>query len=162
MGEGMYYKHIVDKPEKLNGILAKTLAQDLEMMLPKAKTMLPPSYKAYYEYTENKDLWKNRNITYEVVRTKDEGRFDEKVLGFYKMMSKVADAVGLEVSPIRTQKAVEDIITNPHTDIVIGLAYSTMDKFVNLIPEKLGGLSEKEKSKYSKQTLDKLLHQPLH
>jgi hypothetical protein len=161
MGEGIYYKHIVDKPEKLSGVLAKTLAQDLEMMLPKAKTMLPPSYKAYYEYTENKDLWKNRNITYEIVRTKDEGRFDEKVLGFYKMMSKVADAVGLEVSPIRTQKAVEDIITNPHTDIVIGLAYSAMDKFVNLIPEKLGGLSEKEKSKYSKQTIGDFAVQPI-
>jgi len=161
MGEGIYYKHIVNKPEKLSGALAKTLSEDLAMMMPKVMTMMPPTFKAIYEYSNNKNLWTNRNITYEVVKTKDEGRFDEKVLGIYKIMGKVMDAIGVDLSPIRTQKAVEDIITNPHTDIAIGLAYSMMDKFVNLIPEKFGGLSDKEKSKYSKQTIGDFAIQPV-
>lgn len=161
MGEGIYYKHIVNKPEKLNGTLAKTLADDLAMMIPKVTTMMPPTLKAIYEYSNNKNLWTNRNITYEVVKTKDEGKFDEKVLGIYKIMGKVMDAMGVDLSPIRTQKAVEDVITNPHTDIVIGIAYSMLDKFVNLIPQKLGGLSEKEQSKYSKQTIGDFAVQPI-
>jgi len=161
MGEGIYYKHIVNKPEKLNGALAKTLADDLAMMMPKVTTMMPPTFKAIYEYSNNKNLWTNRNITYEVVKTKDEGRFEENVLGIYKIMGKVMDAMGMDLSPIKTQKAVEDVITNPHTDIAIGLAYSMLDKFVNLIPEKFGGLSEKEKSKYSKQTVGDFAVQPI-
>jgi hypothetical protein len=161
MGEGIYYKHIVNKPEKLNGALAKTLADDLAMMMPKVTTMMPPTFKAIYEYSNNKNLWTNRNITYEVVKTKDEGKFDEKVLGIYKIMGKVMDAMGMDLSPIKTQKAVEDVITNPHTDIAIGLAYSMLDKFVNLIPDKFGGLSEKEKSKYSKQTIGDFAVQPI-
>lgn len=161
MGEGIYYKHIVNKPEKMNGALAKTLSDDLAMMMPKTTTMMPPTFKAIYEYSNNKNLWTNRNITYEVVKTKDEGRFDEKVLGIYKIMGKVMDAMGVDLSPIKTQKAVEDVITNPHTDIAIGIAYSMLDKFVNLIPEKFGGLSEKEKSKYSKQTIGDFAVQPI-
>lgn len=161
MGEGMYYKHITKTPEKLDGILAKTFSEDLAMMLPKFTTMMPPTAKAIYEYKNNKNLWTNRAINYEVVNTKDEGRFDEKVLGFYKMMAKVADKVGVEVSPVRTQKAVEDMITNPHTNIAVGLAYTMMDKFVNLIPEKLGGLSPKEQSKYSGQKIGDFAMQPI-
>ena len=161
MGEGMYYKHIAKTPEKLNGTLAKTLSEDLTMILPKFTTMMPPTAKAIYEYSANKNLWTNRDINYDVVRTKDEGRFDEKVLGFYKIMAKVADNVGLEVSPIRTQKAVEDMITNPHTNIAIGLAYTMMDKFVNLIPQSLGGLSPKEQSKYAGQKIGDFAIQPV-
>lgn len=161
MGEGMYYKHIAKTPEKLNGTLAKTLSEDLTMILPKFTTMMPPTAKAIYEYSANKNLWTNRDINYDVVRTKDEGRFDEKVLGFYKIMAKVADNVGLEVSPIRTQKAVEDMITNPHTNIAVGLAYTMMDKFINLVPQSLGGLSPKEQSKYAGQKIGDFAIQPV-
>jgi hypothetical protein len=161
MGEGVYYKHIAKTPEKLNGILAKTLADDLAMFVPKATTMLPPTAKAIYEYASNTNLWTGRNITYEVVNTKDEGKLDENVLGFYKILAKAADSLGIEVSPIRTQKLVEDMITNPHTNIAVGLAYSMVDKVVNAIPEKLGGLPEKEQSKYSKQNLGDFSIQPI-
>lgn len=161
MGEGMYYKHIAKTPEKLDGILAKTFQEDLAMMLPKFTTMMPPSAKAIYEYAANKNLWTGRDINYEVVNTKDEGRFNENILGFYKIMAKVADNVGLEVSPARTQKAVEDMITNPHTNIAVGLAYTMMDKFVNLIPQSLGGLSPKEQSKYAGQKIGDFAVQPV-
>jgi hypothetical protein len=161
MGEGMYYKHIAKTPEKLNGTLAKTLSEDLAMILPKFTTMMPPTAKAIYEYAANKNLWTGRDINYDVVNTKDEGRLDEKILGFYKIMAKVADNVGVEVSPARTQKAVEDMITNPHTNIAVGLAYTMMDKFVNLIPESLGGLSPKEQSKYAGQKIGDFAIQPV-
>jgi len=161
MGEGMYYKHIAKTPEKLNGVLAKTLQEDLAMMVPKFTTMIPPTAKAIYEYAANKNLWTGRDINYDVVNTKDEGRFNENVLGFYKIMAKVADNVGVEVSPIRTQKLVEDMITNPHTNIAVGLAYTMMDKFVNLVPQSLGGLSAKEQSKYSGQKVGDFAIQPV-
>jgi hypothetical protein len=161
MGEGMYYKHIAKTPQKLDGILAKTLQEDLAMMLPKFTTMMPPTAKAIYEYAANKNLWTGRDINYDVVNTKDEGRFNENVLGFYKIMAKVADNVGLEVSPVRTQKLVEDMITNPHTNIVVGLGYTMMDKFVNLVPQSLGGLSPKEQSKYSNQKIGDFAIQPV-
>jgi hypothetical protein len=123
--------------------------------------MMPPTAKAIYEYAANKNLWTGRDINYDVVNTKDEGRFNENVLGFYKIMAKVADNVGVEVSPIRTQKLVEDMITNPHTNIAVGLAYTMMDKFVNLVPQSLGGLSAKEQSKYSGQKVGDFAIQPV-
>lgn len=106
---------------------------------------LTPTLQAYLGYALNrdtyymKDIWANR--AYPVGSIKPEAEFYESTPAFYKNV-----AGGLGLSPVRSQYAVEKLLTNnnPYTDVLgIGYKYLTSE------------VSDKQQSDFSKSMLNK-------
>lgn len=125
----------------------------LKMFVPKFDSQVfPPALRSLMEYKTNTDLWRDIPITNDFgrVSVSSEGKEDKNVYDFYQIIGKA-----LDMSPARTQKAVENFIvpSNP----LSALGHTLADKIVN----GLFDIPEKEKSKASKESLSNVALTPL-
>jgi hypothetical protein len=152
--EGIYYRSVDGKEKELEAWKADRLQKSLSVLLPSRSSFLPPAYKAYSEYTNNIDLWRKRPV-YNGPKVEEfqEGANDKRVTEFLKVLaaatSTTTNVRGTEyktggISPIRAQKALEDIL--PPSNPLVQMGYSLMDKSINTFS--IGNLRPEQRSKF--------------
>jgi hypothetical protein len=152
--EGIYYRSVDGKEKELEAWKADRLQKSLSVLLPSRSSFLPPAYKAYSEYTNNIDLWRKRPV-YNGPKVEEfqEGANDKRVTEFLKVLaaatSTTTNVRGTEyktggISPIRAQKALEDIL--PPSNPLVQMGYSLMDKSINTFS--IGNLKPEQRSKF--------------
>jgi hypothetical protein len=92
---------------------------------------LSPSVQAGIAYFGNYDSYRDQTVEYEKgkVSVGSEGLYNKKIARTYKVLGDMSKALGpdFELSPSRTQAAMEKIITNPRTNFLIGNIYGISD-----------------------------------
>jgi hypothetical protein len=152
IGEGSYYKLVSDEPSRQAKWRAGVTERWIKGFTPSANSFVSvPVPKALMEYNFNYDLYRERPIFNEgskPVSTGREGIDSEKVLEFYKI---IGLATGF--SPIKSQKAVEDII--PALNPLVQMGYAVTDKVIDshnaiLQEDSKYKLDEYQRSKFGK------------
>jgi hypothetical protein len=152
--EGIYYRSVDGKEKELEAWKADRLQKSLSVLLPSTSSFFPPAYKAYTEYSNNIDLWRKRPV-YNGPKVEEfqEGANDKRVTEFLKVLaaatSTTTNVRGTEyktggISPIRAQKALEDIL--PPSNPLVQMGYSLMDKSINTFS--IGNLRPEQRSKF--------------
>jgi hypothetical protein len=152
--EGIYYRSVEGKEKELEAWKADRLQKSLSVLLPSKSSFYAPAFKAYREYTDNIDIWRNRPVyNGPEVEGYAEGAGDKRVTEFMKVLGEATitktNIRGTEyktggISPIRAQKALEDIL--PPSNPLVQMAYSLMDKSINTFS--IGNLKPEQRSKY--------------
>jgi hypothetical protein len=92
---------------------------------------LSPSVQAGIAYFGNYDSYRDQTVEYKKgeVSVGSEGLYNKKIARTYKVLGDMSKALGpdFELSPSRTQAAMEKIITNPRTNFLIGNIYGISD-----------------------------------
>ena len=153
IGEGSYYKYVSQEPSRQQKWREEVMERWLDGFRPSLATYVGiPTAKAFLEYKFGVDLYRNVPLFYEgkyPVSTSKEGMNEEKVLEFSKLWGKFTG-----MSPIKTQKAFEDII--PAYNPLVQMGYHILDKAIDsanpLLPDGVQ-LKEYQRSKYGKETL---------
>lgn len=99
-----------------------------------------PTISAALTYIGNEDTFFEKKIYFgpEDVLPEYEGLQNDKVNNLYKFVSQGLAGMGLSVSPIRSQAALEKIVTNPKTNLLMSMIYGV----ANVIPTEWGSRTQ--------------------
>lgn len=99
-----------------------------------------PTVSAALTYIGNEDTFFDKKIYFgpEDVLPEYEGLQNDKVNNLYKFVSQGLAGMGLSVSPIRSQAALEKIVTNPKTNLLMSMIYGV----ANVIPTEWGSRTQ--------------------
>ena len=153
IARAMYYSMKgIEDPNKARSTKGQFLraVKSIEGTLPVVPTpqgiasKMPPTVAGILKYISNYDPFREMNIVPKneigVISASKEGLDDERVPVFLKVMGEAFD-----ISPKRTQAALESVITSPSTNFIVGGAYSLLDEMTNALMD----IPESEKSRYT-------------
>jgi hypothetical protein len=106
----------------------KTMADSFEKAMPISIDQLDsriPLISALMTYVGNKDTFFDSKIYLgpDNVLPEFEGLQSDRVNNIYKILAKGGSQLGLGISPIRSQAAVEKVFTNPRTNLIMSMVY---------------------------------------
>lgn len=142
----------IDDPRKTNNTKAqfKRAQEQISTALPFLPTgggvvsKMPPTAQAALKYMANYDPFRQMNIVpeneFKKIAPSREGLGDERVPVFLKAFG---EATGF--SPKRSQAVIESYVTSPTTNLIVGGAYSILDKASNVVAK----ADKSKQSKYS-------------
>lgn len=153
IGEGSYYKLVSDEPSRQAKWRAGVTDRWIKGFTPSVSSFISvPTLKAGAEAYFNYDIYRGRpifnNSDSKPVSLFKEGMNDEKVLEAFK---KIGMLTGL--SPIRTQKFVEDII--PALNPLVQMGYAITDKVIDSHNQMLSDSSDYKLQEYQRSKFGK-------